>query len=268
MDEATLTKLAMAEVAIEDVRRSSPAEEPDEKRVMDYIERNDVTGRNSKYFDAATSIPSELASQVSTKTEQFEDTHSNQESENNNNKDMDDELFAITNSINRLHFQMHANQNSDGSVAGTRKDPKVVFPGTVFRGNESVPQSEGDRFAANAGKLFHGYSKSNGFFRRNKKNSQQKTRAGDDHSDLESNTDTGKHASSFYAKKMKIASLESLQEFKSVVASKRGYVWSYVRDTLFFVIIPSTLLAAMYVILTECLCLHDHVSLFCHYIIS
>ncbi|CAJ1967614.1 unnamed protein product [Cylindrotheca closterium] len=251
MAEATLTKLAMAEVALEDVRRAAPAEASDEQAVMDFIERSDVTGRSSKFFDAATSIPSEVASQTSSRTELFQDTHSNDHSEEN--KDVDDELFAITNSINRMHYEMHAahaasqeaNDSGVGEKVKDKRKSKMEFPGQVYRGNEGAPQSQGDKFAANAGHIFHGYSKKKrGFFRRKKKTSSRKKVDGDDDSDVES-ASSGRHQSNLYAKKMKIASLESLQEFKSVVIDKKGYVWSYIRDALFFIVIPSTLLAAI-----------------------
>ena len=234
-------------MTLDDVRQATPAEEPEEKRMMDFLERSNVTGRSSRYFDAATSIPADVASQVSTKTEEFEDPleevveapAARQDSEPEI-KAVEDELFAITNSINRLHYEMHANDDND-VVGDTTTNVKPILPGRVYQGTESVPKSEGERFAANAGKIFKGYAKKRHFFRRNKSDSSQIT---SDQHDVESSTKGLKHSHQF-SKKMKLASIESLQEFKSVLSSKKGYVWTYVRDSLFFVIIPSTILAAV-----------------------
>ena len=142
---------------------------------------------------------------------------------------------------------MHHSQQEDSEnpipVGDKRKSKRPLFPGRIFKGSEDAPQSEGDRFAANAGKIFSGFAKKNkkrGILRRNNNKSDP---AFGSSGDTESNISGGKHAS--YAKKVKIASIESIHDFKSLVGAKKGYVWSYIRDSLFFIIIPSTILAAM-----------------------
>lgn len=222
-------------IRLDDVQESVPLESEEEKRMMRYLERSNPTGMSARYFDAVTSIPEDLASQVSTVNESSEDPDSMTPWNN-----ADGELYALTNSINRLHSQMHSNSadTANATSAGGEQPPGPGVPAKVFEGTRK-DQSSADQFAANAGQLYQRYSKKNGLGKKNKKENEDDVATGD----VESNTD-GKR--SLLAKsRQALRSLEPLHEFRSLVKSKKGYVLSYVRDSFFFIILPSTILAGM-----------------------
>lgn len=239
-----------SKITLDDVRKASPVEDPEEVRMMDFLERSNSTGRSERFFDAATSIPSEIASQASTPTDQAENTQSKYNTMSKSSKQHSDErnvesaLFTVTNSINKLHYQM-SDFADTAPVGDTKSKPDtMVIPGKIFEGNEGVPQSEADRFAANAGQIYNQYKSEKGLFPK-KKTKKKSRKAQDPRSDIERQGSAALKQSAHYAKKMKLASLGSLQEFKSVVVARRRQVFSYVKNMLFFVIIPSTLLAAV-----------------------
>jgi hypothetical protein len=232
-------------IRLDDVQESEPSESEEEKRVMRYLERSNPTGMSSRFFDAVTSIPEDLASQIST-----EDPDSTTPTPKNN---FGGELYALTNSINLLHLEMHSN-NADtaNATSAEGEQPSVpAVPAKVFQGTRKE-HSQADQFAANAGQLYQRYTfskkkrKKKLFGKNNKKKNEDDIPTGDVESNTGSgrgSTGSGKGASKYLAKS-RIA-LEPLYEFRNLVTSKRGHVLSYVRDSFFFIIMPSTILAGM-----------------------
>jgi hypothetical protein len=246
MTEMTMpTKAKSIRLRLDDVQESAPSESEEEKRVMRYLERSNPTGMSSRYFDAVTSIPEDLASQISTINESYEDPDSRTLKPSNN---VEGELYALTNSINLLHLEMHSNNaDTDNATSADGEHPSVpAVPAKVFVGTRKE-QSQADQFAANAGKLYQRFSK-----KKSKKNNKKKDQDEIPTGDVESSTGSGKGSSKLLAKgRMALRSLEPLHEFRALVKSKRGYVLSYVRDSFFFIIMPSTILAGMYVNLVD-----------------
>eukprot|EP00980_Cylindrotheca_fusiformis_P014044 scaffold3670_cov124-Cylindrotheca_fusiformis.AAC.20 len=220
-------------IRLDEVQKSTPAESEEENRVMQYLERSNTTGSSARFFDAATSIPEDVASHMSTEVE----SDSNPDAMTHKRKDT---LFDLTNSINLLHEEMHSSPDSSTPVVGdVGKESKVGSPVRIYKAPEK-DGSSADHFAANAGKLYERFN----FV--NRKKSKQKKKVRDGSGDVESQSDSGRNMSTKRLKNIVVhRSLESLHEFQHLVSSKKGYVFRYVRDTFFFIILPSTLLAAI-----------------------
>lgn len=231
-------------IMLDEVQESSPAESEEEKRVMRYLERSNATGSSSRFFDAATSIPEDLASEISM-TEVIESS-SDPDALNAllSLDNVDGKLYQLTNSINMLHLEMHTNNpDANGSVRGDVRSMNIPVPAQVFKDAKNK-NSQADNFAANAGKLYEKFNFANKRKNSRRKNSKRgDTNAGS--SDIENPTDSGRGSSKKFNNKMVHRSLESLHEFRFLVSSRKGYVLTYVRNTFFFVVLPSTLLAAM-----------------------
>ena len=193
-------------ITLRDIRESAPVESEEDRRVMQSIEQNDKTGESTRYFD---SFPSE---------ENFVNV--------DEPKGVEDDLFEFTNSICNLHFEMQA--------ADVDLDTQVLpsMPANVYDGSRNGVTSNADAFAANAGKLFHRFA-------RTKRGKNSNSKLDGIASDIE--TDSGGR----FAKRMKSETLESLQEFKSLMSSNKKFAISYVRSSFFFVILPSTILAGV-----------------------
>ena len=212
-------------ITLQSVLESSPSESEEERRVINSIEQNDPTGRSSKYFDAATCIPSEALD-------------GNRDDSFHSREGVDDELFNFTNSICNIHLEMQANYDDNDTDNTTSVQPET--PAKVYRGDKRVPSNSQDSFAANAGNIFHRFATR----RRPKiRRGNKKKNASSHHDpgivgDIES--DGGR-----FAKKMKTQSLESMQEFRNLMKSNKEYTISYVKNALCLIIMPSTILAAM-----------------------
>eukprot|EP00980_Cylindrotheca_fusiformis_P014037 scaffold3670_cov124-Cylindrotheca_fusiformis.AAC.13 len=224
-------------IRLDEVQESTPAESEEEKIVMKSLERSNATGTSARFFDAATSIPEELASRMSTEMESSADpdamTHKRT-----------DTLFDLTNSINLLHMEMqHTTVPSDTSVRDEHaKVETVPVPAKIF--NEPKDKdSTAEHFAANAGKL---YERFNFINRKRSKGDSRKKPFRSGSSDIENRTDSGRGMSSKALKnKVVHRSLESLHEFQYLVVSRKGYVLTYARDSFFFIVLPATILAAV-----------------------
>ncbi|KAL3939609.1 MAG: hypothetical protein SGBAC_005703, partial [Bacillariaceae sp.] len=174
-----------SKITLDDVRKASPVEDPEEVRIMDFLERSNSTGKSERFFDAATSIPSEIASQASTTTDQAENTQSKyaqnmskSSKQHSDERNVESALFTVTNSINELHYQM-SDFADIAPVGDTKSKPDtMVIPGKIFEGNEGIPQSEADRFAANAGQIYNQYKSEKELFP--KKKATKKSRKAQD----------------------------------------------------------------------------------------
>jgi len=120
-----------------------------------------------------------------------------------------DQLFEATNSLNNLQIQ-----------AGDEAPPA-----TVFIDQTEAATTQTDAFAANAGKLFHRFQSS-------------RPPKQDTPDDVE---EAGRKRFRWYRQ----ARLDRLKDFKMLVDSRKTYMYQYTRNTLLFVILPSTGLAAM-----------------------
>eukprot|EP00980_Cylindrotheca_fusiformis_P014032 scaffold3670_cov124-Cylindrotheca_fusiformis.AAC.8 len=156
-----------------------------------------------------------------------------------------DTLFDLTNSINLLHMEMqHTAVNSDTSVKDDHaKVETEPAPAQIF--NEPKDKNSAENFAANAGKLYERYN----FMKRKKSKGYSRKKpirsgSGSASASVGSRTDSGRGLSS-KANKVVHRSLESLQEFQHLVVSKKRYVFTYIRDSFFFIVLPATILAAV-----------------------
>jgi hypothetical protein len=121
---------------------------------------------------------------------------------------VEDELLACTASINKLQ------SSSSGGPA----------PAEIFRGNSrNAANTQADAFAANAGQLFHRFQK-----RRPKP--------------MDVETGSGKSRTK---RKSKNPNLESLNDFRDLVVSNKDYTCTYIRNSLLFLILPSTGIACL-----------------------
>lgn len=239
-------------ISLKEVQEATPAESLEEQRVMLSIERTDPTGESSRFFHAATSIPAEMveggAHAVVEKQEENDHAQPIRLLENQSGRrTVQEDLFACTNSINELHID-----NLTTTPAGDEFDlsSNIAPPLNVYQGGGKVgPSSQADTFAANAGKIFHRFAVANV-----KKNEKKKKGATSPTSVLTSNadsleeghieSDSGK-ASSLKEKLQQQDALDSMNEFRAIITSHRKHTQSYMGLSMFFVIIPSTILAAM-----------------------
>eukprot|EP00980_Cylindrotheca_fusiformis_P014040 scaffold3670_cov124-Cylindrotheca_fusiformis.AAC.16 len=221
-------------IRLEEVLESTPAESEEERRVMQSLEQSNETGTSSRFFDAATSIPEDVASHTSNDMESSDERDRTQRRANR----VGGKLYQLTNSINLMHMEMQTTSSTDGKS----KKSKMSIPGKIYDvANENSPST--DRFAANAGKIYERFRIVNG--KKSKKRSKKGVRDGV--VDIESqHSDSGKGISTKALKKKVVhKSLESMHEFQNLVVSRRRYALTYISNSFFFIVLPSTILAAM-----------------------
>lgn len=197
-------------VSVRDVQAAAPAESQEEARVMEYIERNDDTGSSSQHLDQRSAAFLELNREEAT-----------------GEKTVEDDLFAYTNSINRLHHKMR-----DKPSALSSKGASSYLPAQIFRDKENQANTDTDAFAANAGKLFHRFQKKRG------KKSLTEDKGDEEIGEGSRKTKKGK-------RKKNTESLQPLREFQEMIMSNRSYTYSYIKNALCFFIIPSVCVACL-----------------------
>jgi hypothetical protein len=201
-------------VSLKDVLDATPAESQEETRVMQSIEQYDPTGSSSRHFDQATSIPAELAASLSVVSEEEEGLSSASAA---HPQTVEDELFAFTTSINKIHFDQVTGEDDDAPP-----------PAEIFRDNDKKANTQFDVFAADAGKLFHRFHK-------RLPPKPQSSSSGDYLEDGRRSTH----------QRMTHGGVEKLRDFRDLVVSNKAYTFAYVKNTLLFVIIPATGLACL-----------------------
>jgi hypothetical protein len=201
-------------VSLKDVLDATPAESQEETRVMQSIEQYDPTGSSSRHFDQATSIPAELAASLSVVSEEEEGLSSALA----HPQTVEDELFAFTTSINKIHFDQVTGEDDDAPP-----------PAEIFRDNDKKANTQFDVFAADAGKLFHRFHK------RLPPIKPQSSSSGE-------NIEDGRRSAH---KRMAHGGVEKLRDFRYLVVSNKAYTFAYIKNTLLFVILPATGLACL-----------------------
>ena len=98
-------------------------------------------------------------------------------------------------------------------------------PAAIFRDKKNQAETQTDQFAANAGRLFHRFNK------------RQQSRRNDDDEETGAGKAKPKNKSAY--------TIESMENFKRLIASNKDYTLHYIRTTLFFLIIPAAGVACL-----------------------
>jgi hypothetical protein len=198
-------------ISLKDVQEQTPAESEGEKRIMQDLEVTNPTG---------SSLAAATSQGVS-----FGQVPKNIEQSLKNNKSpttgtVEDELFAFTESLNRLH---------DEPVA------KVYT-------NQDKAQTQADRFAGNAGKLFQ---------RLGKKAKQRATQSKRTLISI-SNSGTPEEEAVMLmeaGESRQKAAYEhvtySIQDFRNFVTPQKNSIYTYTKSALLYLILPATGIACL-----------------------
>ena len=180
-------------ISLKAVQDATPAESQEERHVLRSMELSTPTGSSGSNFDQATGmLPSDFTGDA---------------------EKVENDLLKCAAQINQLH------ENTGTADGGPP-------PAAIFRDKKNQAETQTDKFAANAGQLFHCFNKR-----------QQTKRNLEDEE-----TGRGKGRKS---RKQSAYTIESMENFKRLITSNRDYTLHYIRTTLFFLIIPATGVACL-----------------------
>ena len=136
-------------------------------------------------------------------------------------------LLVCAAQINQLHLEGTSSESS--SSPRTAEDGQ---PAAIFRDKENQAETQTDKFAANAGTLFHRFNK------------QVQSRRNVDSSD-DTEMGASHYGNSKKKRKQSAYTIESMENFRKLIASNKDYTCHYIRTTLFCLIIPATGVACL-----------------------